>query len=94
MTNKDITPFKEDTTFSYLLPFRKRTYHIYTFILLLFIAAILILPFVSTTISVNVQGITRPEHERTTVKNIIAGVIDKIYYKEGENIQRNAIIYG
>ena len=84
----DFTP----TTLAYLMPFRKRHFYIYVFVLLLVTCCIAVLPFVSTTISVNAQGITRPEKERTEVKNVVGGIIDKIYYKEGDTIAKGAVL--
>lgn len=81
-----------DTTLSYLMPFRKRHYYVYTFVLLLVIAAVAALPFVSTTISVNAQGITRPASERTEVNNVVAGIIDKVYYREGDTVTKGAVL--
>lgn len=92
MPNNSITYFQSNSTLTYLVPFRKRRYYIYTFILILIIAAIAALPLVSVTISTNAQGITRPVSERTQVKNIVAGVIDKIYYKEGDTVTKDAVV--
>ncbi len=84
----DFTP----TTLAYLMPFRKKHFYIYVFVLLLVTCCIAVLPFLSTTISVNAQGITRPEKERTEVKNVVGGIIDKIYYKEGDTIAKGAVL--
>jgi len=54
-----------------------------------FIAA---LPFIHTDISIKSSGITRPENERTEVKPIITGIIDTIYLKEGDMVNKDAVI--
>jgi len=54
-----------------------------------FIAA---LPFIHTDISIKSSGITRPETERTEVKPIITGIIDTIYLKEGDMVNKDAVI--
>lgn len=55
-------------------------------------AAIASLPFVYTNISVKTAGITRPVSERTDVKPVISGIIENIYYKEGDKVAQNAVI--
>lgn len=92
MSNSSITYIQSNSTLAYLVPFCKRHYYIYTFILVLVIAAVAILPLVSVTISTSAQGITRPASERTHVKNMVADIIDKIYYKEGDTITKDAVL--
>lgn len=55
-------------------------------------AALAALPFVHTTIAVTAPGITRPFTERTDVKPVIGGIIDTLYYHEGENIIKGAVL--
>ena len=93
MSNKSTTPFfLDNSTLMYLVPFRKRRYWVYTLVVLFIITAIAALPFVSTSISVNTQGVTRPVSERTEVKNMVAGVIDTIFYQEGDTVAKGAVI--
>jgi len=92
MPTKPAPYFLDNTTILYLMPFRKRRYTVYTLIVVLVIAAIAALPLVSTTISVTAQGIVRPASERTAVKNITAGIIAQIYYKEGDTVAQGATI--
>jgi HlyD family secretion protein len=50
------------------------------------------LPFIHTDISVKATGIIRPVSERTEVKPVISGIINRIYYKEGDTVRQNEII--
>jgi len=38
------------------------------------------------------MGITRPVTERTEVKSIMTGIIDTIYFKEGDMVKKDAVI--
>lgn len=50
------------------------------------------LPFIHTDITIKSNGITRPVTERTEVKPIMTGIIDSIFYKEGDKIEKDAIL--
>ena len=74
------------TTLSYIPRFKKSNYLIYWTILLLVMAVMAALPLVHTTVSVKTTGITRPVSERTEIKPAISGIIDRIYYTEGQSV--------
>ena len=57
----------------------KKSNYIYIFSLILFISAIIALPFIHTDITIKSNGITRPVTERTEVKPIMTGLIDSIF---------------
>lgn len=59
-----------------------------TFIITVFVS----LPFIHTDISIKSTGITRPVTERTEVKPIMTGIIDTIFYKEGDKVEKDAVI--
>lgn len=82
----------ENSTVSYLPKVRSHSYIIYLFLLIGISAALTALPFINIDISVKTTGITRPVSERTEVKPVISGIINKVYFKEGELVQQNAII--
>jgi HlyD family secretion protein len=65
---------------------------IYIFIILIIFFSIVSLPFIYTDISIKSTGITRPVTERTEVKPIITGIIDTVYYKEGDKVEKNAVL--
>lgn len=81
-----------DTTISYLPAFRKRNYILYWFILAIIIIGLIALPIAQTSIAVTAPGITRPSSERTAVNTAIGGIIDTIYYHEGDAIKKGAIL--
>lgn len=63
------------------------------FILLFFIIIVFSsLPFIRTTISTRATGITRPLNERTELKPVASGVVHRILYKEGDTVQKEAVI--
>ena len=65
---------------------------IYIFIILFFLLLIASLPFIHTDISIKSTGITRPVTERTEVKPIMTGIIDTIFYKEGDQVDKDAVL--
>jgi HlyD family secretion protein len=50
------------------------------------------LPFINIDISIKTMGIIRPLSERTEIKSIMTGIIDTIYFKEGNNVTKDAVI--
>ncbi|MFT4203861.1 MAG: HlyD family efflux transporter periplasmic adaptor subunit [Chitinophagaceae bacterium] len=81
-----------DTSISYIPRFKRRNYFIYWTILLLVMAVIAALPLVHTTVSVKTTGITRPVSERTEIKPAVSGIIDGVYYTEGQSVPSGATI--
>jgi multidrug resistance efflux pump len=65
---------------------------IYIPIIILVLTIIISLPFIHTDISIKSTGITRPVTERTEVKPIMTGIIETIYYKEGDKVEKNAVL--
>lgn len=80
------------TLFSYLPAFRKT--HNFIYLIIIFFIAIVfsLLPFVYINISISSQGMIRPRQERTEVKSIVSGIIDSLFYKEGDTILKNSIV--
>ncbi|WP_447640685.1 MULTISPECIES: HlyD family secretion protein [Chitinophagaceae] len=60
--------------------------------LLVILVVLCALPLVYTTISVKTTGITRPTSERTELKPAVSGIIDKIYYAEGQSVPQDVPI--
>jgi HlyD family secretion protein len=65
---------------------------VYISILLLIVTAFLLLPYIKIDITIKTPGITRPQNERTEVKPVMAGIIDTIFYKEGEKVEKGQVI--
>ncbi|MEJ0103200.1 MAG: HlyD family efflux transporter periplasmic adaptor subunit [Bacteroidota bacterium] len=85
-------PIIYNTTSSYFHRFNRRYHIIYLLLISAVIALFGLLPFLYTDISVKAEGITRPVNERTEVKPVVSGIIDTVFYKEGDTIERNSII--
>jgi HlyD family secretion protein len=81
-----------DTAVAYLPAFRKRNVTLYQIILLMVAGAITALPFLHTSVSIKATGITRPVTERTEIKPVLTGIIEKLLYKEGAFVQEGATI--
>ncbi len=84
--------YTQNTTFSYLPKVKSSSYLLYLFLILGVVVTLATLPFIYTDISVRSSGIIRPTSERTEVKPVISGIINKLNYKEGDNIQQGAVI--
>ncbi|WP_114791734.1 HlyD family efflux transporter periplasmic adaptor subunit [Niabella yanshanensis] len=69
-----------------------KTSIIYLVTLVMVMAALVALPFISTTISTRATGITRPVTERSDIKPVVSGIVEKLFYKEGELVQAGEII--
>ena len=50
------------------------------------------LPFIHIDISIKSNGITRPVRERTEVKSIMTGIIDSIFFKEGDKVEKDIVL--
>lgn len=93
MNNNDFsTGGLENTTLAYLPKIRSSSYLLYLFLLLGIVGGLASLPFIYTDISVKTTGIIRPVTERTEVKPVISGIIDTLFYKEGDKVEKDAVI--
>jgi multidrug resistance efflux pump len=82
----------DQTTLCYLPKIKSSSYVLYLLLLSGIMILLACLPFVYTDISIKANGLTRPGSERTEVKPIISGIIDSLFYKEGDSVQKNAVI--
>ena len=69
-----------------------KTSYLYIIIILFTLSFISSLPFIHTDISIKSTGITRPVTERTEVKPIMTGIIETIFYKEGDKVEKDAVL--
>lgn len=65
---------------------------IYIITLVLAMAGLLALPFIHTTVASKATGITRPRTERAEIRPIATGVIESLFYKEGDTVPEGALI--
>ena len=82
----------ENTTIIFLPKIKSIVNWLYIFLLIGIIGALTSLPFIHTEISVRTSGITRPASERTEVKSVISGIIDTIFFKEGDTVHKGSVI--
>ena len=76
----------------YLTGIKHQVFSIYWVILLMCIISLVTLPFIKLDISIKSTGIIRPKDEKTELKSSISTVIDSIYFKEGDTVNRGDII--
>jgi membrane fusion protein, peptide pheromone/bacteriocin exporter len=65
---------------------------IYWLVMGLFLTGFTSLFLIRVDISVRANGIIRPLNERTEMKSPLSGIIDTIYYKEGEWVKKGSIL--
>ena len=80
-------------TVSWWLPRMRNTgFIIYWLVIFLFLTGFASLFFVRVDISVRANGLIRPAEEITMIRSPVSGVIDTIYYKEGDLVRKNSIL--
>ncbi len=67
-------------------------YMLYYCIVFILIIGIILLPIVKVKVSVKTSGILRPSIERTEVKATSTGIVQKIYFKEGDYISKGQLL--
>jgi len=82
----------QDTVFCWLPKMRRSGFLIYYLIAFLFVAGFSSMFFIHVDISVRAPGIIRPMNERTEIKSSVSGLIDSLYYKEGDPVEKNSIL--
>ncbi|MEO8852249.1 MAG: HlyD family efflux transporter periplasmic adaptor subunit [Ginsengibacter sp.] len=87
-----IQPFFTNLQEVYIGQLNKKSQLIYWIILLILITTFASLPFIYFDISVKSSGIIRPSMERTEIKSMIPGIIDSIYFKEGQPVPKDSVI--
>lgn len=85
-------PTQTLSIYNYQPPLWKKSNAIYLATLTLVVSAIGSLPFIKTTISIKSTGIIRPQTERTDIKPSIGGMLDSLFIKEGDYIQKGQLI--
>lgn len=65
---------------------------IYITLIVLVFASLVSLPYIKTDIVIKTPGIIRPENERAEIKAVVSGIIDSLFCKEGQQVEKNEII--
>lgn len=87
-----ILPFNSNYKELYLPGLNKSTISIYWLIVAGMITGLAAMPFIYFDVSVKSPGIIRPLQERTEIKASVSGVIDTIYFSEGQLVPKGAVI--
>jgi HlyD family secretion protein len=82
----------QTSTIVYLPRLKKRYRLIYLLVLPAIPSLLALLPLITVDVSAKAVGITRPVNERTEIKSVISGIIDTIFYRDGDSIPQNAVI--
>lgn len=65
---------------------------VYYLVIVLVFLALGSLFFIHVTISVQAPGIIRPAQERTAIRSVVSGIVDSLYVKEGDRVEKEAPI--
>jgi membrane fusion protein, peptide pheromone/bacteriocin exporter len=82
----------KDTAIWWLPSMRRSGFIIYWLVMVLFLTGFIALFFIHMDISVRASGIIRPLNERTEMRSPLSGIIDTMYYKEGEQVEKGNIL--
>ena len=74
------------------LPTAGKSRLIYWSLLVLILATFCCLPFIKVDIAVRSTGVIRPSSERTAIRSLVPGIVEKLYGLEGHLIQRDSLI--
>ncbi|MFC2116223.1 HlyD family secretion protein [Bacteroidota bacterium] len=72
----------------YLISIHPGGHAIYLILLILILGGLSCLPIVSVQVSVSGQGIIRPLQEKVLIIPVTSGIIDEVFAKEGDRIQK------
>jgi membrane fusion protein, peptide pheromone/bacteriocin exporter len=72
---------------------QRKTNYVYLVCVLFVLSAVSSLPFIRYDVSVRASGIIRPASERTEIRSMIAGLIETVCFREGQNVPANAVIF-
>ncbi len=65
---------------------------LYYCIILILVIVLVLLPIIKIKVSVKVSGILRPSIERTEVKATSTGIVENIFFKEGDYISKGQLL--
>lgn len=82
----------ENSIETYLYQHTTKSQIIYWVVLLTVTAAIVALPFIYVDISVQGSGVVRPMTEKTEIKAAIAELVDSVYVREGDKVNKGDVL--
>lgn len=92
ISQKSFERLTENSAEIYLYKHRVRTNVIYIITVSTIAIIIILLPFIYVDITVSARGNVRPVTEKTTITATITELVDSIYVKEGNKLERGDII--
>jgi len=82
----------KDTALCWLPSMQRSGFIIYWLVIVFFLSGFLSLFFIHVDLSVRATGIIRPFNERTDIHSPANGMIDEIFFKEGDPVLKNNIL--
>ncbi len=82
----------ENTVEFYFTKNAEKTNIVYKIIIFLIFAILISLPFIYVNITVQGTGILRPVSEKTEVKSLISGMVNKVFVTEGQRVVKDEIL--
>ncbi len=83
-----------ENTASWVMPGVKNSgFFVYWLIIILFLAGLISTFFIQVDISTRVNGIIRPLDEKICIRSPISGIINTIYYREGDKVANNSLLF-
>ena len=80
--------FIKDSIDSYIAKYSSASQKIYWVVLIAIVATLIALPFIYVDVSVRESGIIRPVAEKTEIKATITEIVDAVFVKEGQTVNR------
>ena len=84
--------FIENSIETYIYKHTTTSQKIYWIVLLAVVATLVALPFVYVDISIQGSGVIRPVAEKTEIKSPVSELVDSVYVREGEKVEKGDII--
>ena len=82
----------ENSIETYIYQHTTKSQIIYWVVLAAVTAAIIALPFIYVDISVQGSGVVRPVAEKTEIKSAITELVDSVYVREGDQVNKGDIL--
>lgn len=82
----------ENSIETYIYQHTTKSQIIYWGVLAAVAAAIIALPFIYVDISVQGSGVVRPVTEKTEIKSAITELVDSVYVREGDRVNKGDVL--
>ena len=82
----------EQTADYHFQRYNQRSIALYRIILLIVIASLVAIFFIKVDVSVNSPGIIKSDVERTVIKPLVSGIVDRVYVEENDFVDKGDLI--